>query len=406
MLFTGTNIIGWFDPFSLLTRSFSTVISPATDYNIDNTLKEGAKDKGLTAKVLKPLYKFSKDKIIKEERRVFPGSFFIGIIFLLIIISNFYKRRFYCNYICPLGALYGILSKISFFNLKVKDSCSNCNICSKGCTYDGNPYKEYSKSECMVCFNCMTDCNLQVIDIDFYPNIKNDKSFNTDIGRRRVLGTIATAVFVGTLPRISGKQKIKSSASGATIHKFVRPPGSVSEEEFLDKCIRCGECIQVCPTNFLQPALIETGIDGLWTPIVNPRFGYCEYECNNCTQVCPTLAIEKLTLKEKKDYIMGTAVIDKNRCYTYLDGYMDKGCAVCEEHCPVPDKAIKLRDVEIKDSYGSNVSIRQIYVDPDLCIGCGICQNVCPRQDSPGIVLTAENETREQLVEKLTVINS
>ncbi len=405
MLFIGTNITGWFDPFSILTRSFSTTISPIIDYNIENTLKEGANDKGIISKGLKPIYTFAKKEIIKKEQRVFPGSFLIGFMFFLIIISNFYKRRFYCNYICPLGAMYGLFAKFSIFNLKVNSDCIKCNACSSNCTYDGNPYKDYSKSECIVCLNCITDCKPEVIKTSFNFDFSNKDMIELNIDRRRAAGTVATAIFAGSLPRISGNQKIKSSASGVAIHNFIRPPGSVNEIDFLAKCIRCGECIQACPTNFLQPALFETGIDGIWTPVVNARYGYCEYECNNCTQVCPTLAIEKLSIKEKKEFVMGIAIIDKNRCYTYINGYQEKGCAVCEEHCPVPDKAIKFRDIDIKDSYGGIIPIRQIFVEPDLCIGCGICQNVCPRQDAPGIIITSEDETRERLVDKLELIN-
>lgn len=405
MLIIGTNLTGLFDPFSILTRSFSTTISPAIDYNVENVLKEGASEKGIISKGLKPIYNFAKKNIIKKDQRVFPGSLLIGILFLLIILANFYKRRFYCNYICPLGAMYGIIAKISIFNLKAKPDCIKCNACSKNCTYDGNPYKDYSKSECMVCFNCVTDCKPQVIESSFNTNFSRNEMFKIDPGRRRISGTILTAVFAGTLPRLTGTQKIKSSASGVSIHNFVRPPGSVNEIDFLSKCIRCGECIQACPTNFLQPALFESGIDGIWTPIINARYGYCEYECNNCTQVCPTLAIEKLTVKEKKEFVIGIAIIDKNRCYTYINGYQEKGCAVCEEHCPVPDKAIKFRDVDIKDSYGGIIPIRQIYVEPDLCIGCGICENVCPRRDAPGIIITAEDEKREQLADTLELIN-
>ncbi len=67
----------------------------------------------------------------------------------------------------------------------------------------------------------------------------------------------------------------------------------------------------------------------------------------------------------------------------------------CEEHCPVPEKAIRFRQVQVWDFHGGQTQVNQIYVVPDLCIGCGICENVCPRLDAPGIRLTAEEEDRE-----------
>lgn len=152
--------------------------------------------------------------------------------------------------------------------------------------------------------------------------------------------------------------------------------------------------MQICPTNFIQPALFQAGMDGLWTPILNARTGYCEFSCNKCTQVCPTKAIQPLTVEEKKKFKMGTAVVDRSRCYTYADGY---NCAVCEEHCPVPDKAIRFREVPTWNFEGKLVNVKQIYVVPDLCTGCGICENVCPRTDAPGIVMSAEEEQRESI---------
>ena len=150
--------------------------------------------------------------------------------------------------------------------------------------------------------------------------------------------------------------------------------------------------MQACPTNAIQPAVLQAGLDGLWTPVIVPISGYCEYECYRCTRVCPTHAIASLTLEEKKQFKIGTAVINRGTCYTYADGY---NCAVCEEHCPVPDKAIKFREVEVYNFRGKLKKVKQIYVVPDLCIGCGICENVCPRTDAAAIAVGAEEEQRE-----------
>jgi MauM/NapG family ferredoxin protein len=382
----GTQYVGWLDPFSLLTRSTTTIVNPSAHYLLEQTLKEGAKDEGIAAKGLKPLYNFSKDNLLTVKQRAYTQVFIIGGIFFFLLLMNLYRRRFFCNYLCPLGALYGLIAKFSLLNLKTNKKCIACKACANNCTYNGSPFEDYMKSDCVVCFNCTADCPTDAIDVTFETPKKENRTA-VDLGRRRVMGSVVIGLFFAALPKIAAHVRSR-------LHPFLRPPGSVPEKEFLEKCIRCGECMQACPTNFIQPALFQAGMDGLWTPILNARTGYCEFSCNKCTQVCPTKAIQPLTVEEKKKFKMGTAVVDRSRCYTYADGY---NCAVCEEHCPVPDKAIRFREVPTWNFEGKLVNVKQIYVVPDLCTGCGICENVCPRTDAPGIVMSAEEEQRESI---------
>ena len=380
----GTQLAGWLDPFSLLTRSSSVSVLPAANFVITQSLHKGAEDTGLAAKVLKPFYNFARGHIIRNKARGFVQAVFIGLLFLMILLLNHNRRRFFCNYICPLGALYGFLSKYTLFNLKLNEKCIECRACANHCTYYGSPFENYLKSECMVCLNCIADCPTDAIDIKLAAPVK-ERRLGIDLGRRKAIGSLTSGIFLAVLPKVSFATKSKP-------HPFNRPVGSIVEKEFLKKCVRCGECMQVCPTNFIQPAIFQAGIEGFWTPVLNARLGYCEFECKKCTEVCPTKAIEKLTIEEKKEFKTGTAVVDRNRCYTYADGY---NCAVCEEHCPVPDKSIRFREVDVWNFNGELVKVKQIYVVPDKCIGCGHCENVCPRSDAPGILLSSEEEDRE-----------
>lgn len=382
----GTHYGGWLDPFSLLTRSVTTIINPAANYIMEASLKKGAEDEGIVAKSLKPLYNFSRKNVLTVKQRAYTETYIIGGLFFLLLFLNLYKRRFFCNYLCPLGALYGLVARASLFNLKANEKCISCKACARNCTYNGSPVENYLKSDCLVCFNCVSDCPVDTINVEFKTPKKENRT-TVDLGRRQIMGSIIFGLCLGALPKIALPAKTK-------LHPFLRPPGSVPEKEFLKKCIRCGECMQTCPTNFIQPALFETGAEGLWTPILNAQSGYCEYTCNKCTRVCPTKAITPLAPEEKMKFKIGTAVIDRNRCYTYADGY---NCAVCEEHCPIPEKAIRFREVPTWNFEGQQVNVQQIYVIPDLCIGCGICQNVCPRTDAPGILVSAEEEQREAL---------
>ncbi len=124
-------------------------------------------------------------------------------------------------------------------------------------------------------------------------------------------------------------------------HPFLlRPPGAVDEPEFLRRCIRCGECMKVCIGGALHPAFFQAGAVGLWTPLLMPRIGYCEYNCTLCGQVCPTGAIRRLALEEKKKAVMGLAVFDKDRCLPWA---RRQECLVCEEHCPDAGKGNRVR---------------------------------------------------------------
>ena len=182
----------------------------------------------------------------------------------------------------------------------------------------------------------------------------------------------------------------------------MRPPASVAEPEFLERCIKCDQCIRVCPTNVLQPAFMEAGIEGLWTPVMNMRMGYCELNCTLCGQVCPTGAIQQIAIAQKLGVgefadlgpvKTGTAFYDRGRCLPWA---MDTPCVVCEEVCPTSPKAIYSREAEIVTRWGERRVLRQPYVDPQRCIGCGICEHECPVVDYRAIRVTAVGETRSR----------
>jgi len=207
-----------------------------------------------------------------------------------------------------------------------------------------------------------------------------------DLGRRSLL--VAGAAGVGSVLLIH----TSVLGEGHTYNPaLIRPPGSTPEEEFLGKCIRCGECMKVCPTNAIQPAVTEGGIAGLWTPVLKMKLGYCDYECNLCSQVCPTHAIDCAALEVKQRIRIGTAFFDRNRCLPYA---FARTCIVCEEHCPTPKKAIWFQEVQLMAPDGTLTSVKQPRVNPELCIGCGICENKCPITDQRGVYVSSVGETR------------
>ncbi len=144
--------------------------------------------------------------------------------------------------------------------------------------------------------------------------------------------------------------------------RYLRPPGALSEQEFESRCIRCGQCGEVCPNRCIQYFGVENGIASLDTPYIIPREQACIL-CMKCGEVCPTDAIEPIErdmepILEKVK--MGKARVDENLCLSY----QGKTCGVCYRACPLPDIAIRTGRLE------------QPHV-LEGCVGCGLCERSC-----------------------------
>ncbi len=241
-------------------------------------------------------------------------------------------------------------------------------------------------NECYGCWNCVASCDNGAIDFKFETPWKKPVAGKLDLGRRKVIGALAGGLGGLFLLRLPPQARSRTYNP-----ELIRPPGSLPERDFIDRCISCGACMKVCPPNALHPALGQAGLEGLWTPVLVPRLGYCEFECNLCGQICPTGAIAPLPLAEKKVFVMGLAFFDTTRCLPYA---YDRECIVCEEHCPIPTKAIYFTEKEITRRDGSRTVLKLPRVDANLCTGCGICETKCPFRDLAAIRITSAGETR------------
>lgn len=394
----GSMVIGTLDPFSLLVRSIGLALLPAFNFATRALLLplEHSHD-GAIRSTGESLHTVLQVTILDFRQAHFAQSVVLGLLFIVILWASMRVTRFWCRALCPLGALLGAVSRWSILGLhKDSNACDKCNRCVLNCQGGDDPIGgvPWRKSECLMCMNCAGSCPHGAIEFRFFRKEKEVAS--PDLSRRRTItGVAAGAVTVPLMRASTGLGKSRHE-------RLLRPPGAVEEADFLSRCIRCGECMKVCPNNSLHPTLTQAGLEGLWTPTLVARIGYCEPSCVLCSEVCPTGAIWQITPKEKgwvaggatqanQPVRLGTAFYDRGRCLPWA---LAIDCIVCEEWCPVSPKAIYVEEAQVIDSSGKTKTLKQPSVDPGRCVGCGACEYACPLQEKPAVYVTSIGESR------------
>ena len=373
-----------FDPISVLIRSFTVAVFPAVNMAL-NALFGPLYNLGPVAKVSEPVYGLLKDHFLAFEQPHYRMAALVGLIFSLILALEFYQRRFWCRNLCPLGALLGLMGRHGLAKRRVSDACISCGKCERECRMGAikDDFLTTDRGECVECLDCKATCPTKAITF-----ISGEKALGApfDLSRRGLITSMAVGAMTAPVFMSEGYRKISNPS-------LIRPPGALAEEKFLARCTRCGECMRVCTVNGLQPAFLQAGFSGLFSPVLEPRLGYCEYNCTLCGQVCPTGAVKRLSADEKKKVKIGLAEFDRSRCIPWKG---ESDCIVCEEHCPTPEKAIKLREEKVLLESGEERVLKRPHVDEKLCIGCGICENKCPLSGYPGIKVTSRGESRNE----------
>ena len=371
----GLNLAGILDPMAILLRALSFFAYPI----IGDAARSGwvglYRVMGDSRDTLAPGYALFRDYLLPFRETFYPLA--ISSVFLLagVILLERYGVRSWCRYLCPLGTLLGLAARLSPIPRTPNRVCVDCGTCGTICPAvdDG---KMPDGEECFRCCSCESACGNGRVRFRF-TNPFRSRELSYLPQRRALLGGIVGGVLFANGLRWK---------SAEARQRLLRPPGVRDEGAFIAACVRCGECMKVCLRSALYPAAFQSGIEGLYTPLLLPRLGYCEYHCTLCGQVCPTGAIPKLPNGEKERAVIGKAVIDRNHCLHFA---REMNCIVCEEHCPIPQKAIRSRTVETEDPNGKRKSLMEPYVVEELCNGCGICEYVCPLEGKSGIEVFA-----------------
>jgi polyferredoxin len=374
------------DPLSLLTRTMTTAVIPGFVATV-NELERWGMTWGPTEGVVRWVEETFRGPVLPLSQPRYDQGLALFLVLVAIVLLGLLADRFWCRYLCPLGALLGLVAKVQVLRPVATESCGACGACASACRLDaiettgteeadgaGRGVRVVS-SECTMCLDCLAACpgsggmTLRVAEPGPWADY--------DPGRREMV--VAAAAGAGAALLFGA-----GVAGAAPRRAVVRPPGAQDEEAFLARCLRCSECMKACPTSGLQPTLLEAGVEGLWTPALKSRLGYCDYACAACGQVCPSGAIPPLSLAVKRRQVIGVAVIDEDRCLPYADG---TPCIVCEEMCPVPEKAVVLHEATVTREDGRRERLARPRVVASRCIGCGICEYKCPVDGRSAIVV-------------------
>lgn len=272
-----------------------------------------------------------------------------GIGFLLALtVLVFFKKRFFCTSICPVGVFLGVFSRWSLCRLQIdKSKCVGCNVCARSCPAGCINVQEHhiDNETCVRCFKCLAHCPHEALFYGRKPTEVQEIKFNPK--RRQLLksGLILVAFGVAVKGGVFLKNFVEEK-----VKKAILPAGARNLKSFANRCLNCNLCVAKCPMKVLKPATLEH-------PFAHLEYNgtFCSYRCHKCSKVCPSGALKKLTLAEKRRTKIGTAVVDTEKCIK---------CGLCARECP--------REIIIKER-------KQYPIIPEnKCIGCGMCATVCP----------------------------
>ncbi len=315
---------------------------------------------------------------------------------LLALIFMFFRKRWICRYVCPLGVVCDWASKVqpnkNTIKLKLNKYLAITSIVLAilmvpvlvvldpfnifHMSFEGirtgfqlSAYIKMIPLLVIIVINmlfpniwCRSLCPLggmQLLGFDLGKALRKSKAIkkNTSTNRRSFIAGL-TGILAGiSLPGLS----IFSPG------KCIRPPGALQDPDMNLVCARCGNCSGACPTHIIKPSVDTHRMGSLLTPEIDFSESYCLPECTLCGDVCPSGSITKFSKEGKKDLFMASVHIDLDRCW--LQNQRD--CDLCRFHCAY--HAIEIRRTE-------EGIIALPVLDKSKCVGCAACKIVCPPQ--------------------------
>ena len=310
------------------------------------------------------------------------ASLIIAIATLLVVgFLSLRRGRTWCNTVCPVGTILGLVSRFSLFRPVINvDKCRNCRkcerICKASCIDIQNHKIDYSR--CVACMDCISKCKHDALHFEntrfrLNPQLQHPPvcmyGSPETMSRRSFLAT--TALVAGTAA-VEAQEKMVDGGLAAVQDKKIptrdlplKPAGSLSIKNFSTRCTGCQLCVAECPNHVLRPS---DKLESLMQPEMSFERGFCRPECTRCSQVCPSGAIRPVSKEEKTAIHIGFAVVVPDNCVAYSHG---EQCGNCARHCPSGAIVMVPRD---KDSD----SVLVPSVNTDRCTGCGACEYLCP----------------------------
>jgi len=214
--------------------------------------------------------------------------------------------------------------------------------------------------------------------------IIEDDDIDPEYDRR---GLIKQGVHFFAKPAVETVQT-KIEKINETVDKFtkrvplLRPPGAITERQFLQNCTRCDKCIHACPKDAIVKAPKKFGFLVMGTPYIDPMKTPCVM-CDDlpCISACPDSAL--LPVDSPNEVNMGYAILDKNKCQAYGDTF----CQQCIIDCPIPGAITQNKD-------------QQPEFHKKICTGCGVCVRSCSTVNIPVAIKIKPLMVIEQQIRK------